>query len=57
MSATIDREPTQTEHVGMAWWNALSEWARGEWLRKAGSAVLAEAWAAFTREQATTERQ
>jgi hypothetical protein len=46
-----DREPTTTERIGVAWWNGLSEWARGEWLRRAGSAVPADAWAAFQKHQ------
>lgn len=47
MSAPTDREPTADERAGMAWWNAMSEHARREWLRKARSAVPAEAWAAY----------
>jgi hypothetical protein len=44
-----DREATPDELAGMAWWNGLSEAERGEWLRRAGSEVLADAWAAFRR--------
>jgi len=43
------RKPTPDEALGMAWWNGLSERQRAEWLRRAGSAVVADAWAAFKR--------
>jgi len=43
----MEREPTQDERLGMEWWNALSEVARGDWLRLAQSARPADAWAAF----------
>lgn len=33
--------------LGMAWWNNLAESERAEWLRRAGSAVPADAWEAF----------
>jgi len=47
LTARTDRQPTADERLGMAWFNSLTEWARGDWLRRAGSAVPAEAWAAF----------
>lgn len=47
MTALAYREPTADEHAGMAWWNALPDRARREWLQRAGSAVPAQAWAAF----------
>jgi len=45
----MEREPTQDERLGMEWWNALSEVARRDWLRRADSARPADAWAAFKR--------
>lgn len=36
--------------AGMAWWNALSEKQRAEWLSRANSARPADAWAAYKRE-------
>lgn len=33
--------------LGMAWFNGLTERERTEWLRRANSAVPADAWAAF----------
>jgi hypothetical protein len=33
--------------LGMTWWNRLTERERAEWLRRAGSAIPADAWAAF----------
>jgi len=47
MPAPSDHQPTADDLLGMAWFNSLTEWARGEWLRRAGSAVPADAWAAF----------
>jgi hypothetical protein len=46
-SSTVRRNPTPDEVVGMAWWNGLSEAERAKWLAAAGSAVVADAWAAF----------
>lgn len=33
--------------LGMAWWNGLAPIDRGYWLRCAGSAVPADAWAYY----------
>ena len=33
--------------LGMAWFNALTEYQRCLWLTRAGSAVPADAWACF----------
>jgi hypothetical protein len=44
-----DREPTPDETAGMVWWNSLSEADRADWLARAGSAVPADAWAAYKR--------
>lgn len=41
------REPTADEIAGMRWWNALTEAERSKWLSVAGTAVAADAWAAF----------
>lgn len=45
-----DPKPTADEAAGIAWWNGLSEADRAAWLKGAGSAVPAEAWAAFKQE-------
>ncbi len=42
-----EREPTEDQQAGMAWWNGLREPDRAAWLAAAGSAVAADAWAAF----------
>lgn len=44
-----DREPTPDETAGMVWWYSLSEADRADWLARAGSAVPADAWAAYKR--------
>ena len=44
-----DREPTPDETAGMVWWNSLTEADRADWLARAGSAVPADAWAAYKR--------
>ncbi len=46
-ACATERQPTVAEQCGMTWWNRLSPRERGEWLRRAGSAVPADAWAAF----------
>lgn len=38
---------TSDEKLGIDWWNSLTEVARSYWLSVAGSAVPAEAWAAY----------
>lgn len=38
---------TIDEENGMTWWNSLTEVARSYWLSVAGSAVPADAWAAY----------
>jgi hypothetical protein len=51
-------EPTQDEARGMAWWNHITEAERSRWLAEAGSAVPADAWAAWKaaqRKQTTEE--
>lgn len=45
-----DRRPTVAEQVGIIWWNGLTERARADWLRRAGSTVPADAWRAFKAE-------
>lgn len=44
-----DREPTPDETAGIVWWNSLTEANRAAWLARAGSAVPADAWAAYKR--------
>lgn len=41
-----DREPTDDEAAGIAWWNALPDAERALWLARAATAVPAQAWAA-----------
>jgi hypothetical protein len=37
-----------TDEMGMAWWNALTEQERVEWMRRAGDSGRAkDAWEAF----------
>lgn len=47
MSTFEERPPTQDETLGMTWWNSLSEENRSAWAAKAGTGVVADAWAAF----------
>ncbi len=51
MAGEQDREPTAEESAGMAWWNALTEGERANWLARADTAVPAEAWAECRRGQ------
>lgn len=53
----MHREPTNDEHMGMVWWNRIDAAERARWLKAAGSAVPAEAWAAFKREQTSVVSQ
>ena len=46
-----ERGPTADEAMGMAWWNNLSEADRARWASKAGTGVVADAWAAFKASQ------
>ena len=41
--------PTQDEQAGMAWFNALTERARSEWLAHAGTGRPMDAWHAFRK--------
>lgn len=34
---------------GILWWNAMTETDRADWMKIAGSAVPADAWAAYKR--------
>ena len=43
----LDRAPAADEALGMAWWNGLTEVERANWLQRAGTSVVAEAWAFF----------
>jgi len=45
-------KPTRQETRGMAWWNAMSDADRAYWLRIAGSATPADAWAQYQAEVA-----
>jgi len=49
-AADLTRDPTADVTAGMAWWNALSERERADWLGRAGSATPADAWAQFKRQ-------
>jgi hypothetical protein len=46
------RKKLGRELAGIAWWNALTEAARADWLRCAGSATPADAWAEYKRQAA-----
>jgi predicted nucleic acid-binding protein len=41
------REPTADEAAGMLWWNGLSDAERARWAQRAGTGVVADAWALF----------
>lgn len=43
------RQATDDEVAGMRWWNGLPVAERAHWLSEAGSAVVADAWAAYQR--------
>ena len=45
---------TEDERSGIAWWNSLTPMARSYWLAYAGTAVVADAWEFFKRDQAQT---
>lgn len=45
----MERQPTSDERRGIEWWNALTEAERAAWLRRARSAVPADAWAHYRR--------
>ena len=47
MSTIDELKPTKDEAMGMSWWNSLSEDSRAAWAAKAGTGVVADAWAAF----------
>jgi hypothetical protein len=51
-----ERKPTAEETMGIAWWNDLSEAARARWLGLGGSAVPADAWAAFQADLASARQ-
>ncbi len=46
---------TRDEELGMAWWNRITEREREEWLRRANSAMPADAWAEFKNAMARTD--
>jgi hypothetical protein len=47
MSSKSPAPASQDETAGMEWWNSLGEGARAYWLDRAGTAVAADAWAAY----------
>jgi len=51
--AEFDREPIEDERAGIVRWSELSEFASADWLRIAGSARPADAWAEYTRVRET----
>lgn len=54
VTTQYDREPTADERAGIAWWNALDEADRLQWMQQAGdTGRAADAWAAYKRAQAT----
>jgi hypothetical protein len=50
MAIDAHRQPTDDEQAGIDWWNALTEAQRADWLETAGTAVPAQAWAAYKRQ-------
>jgi hypothetical protein len=51
----LDREPAADEALGMAWWNGLTVVERANWLQRAGTSVVAEAWAFFKQQHDDTD--
>jgi hypothetical protein len=51
MPDDLNRKPTEQEAAGIAWWNALTEQQRAEWLRRANSARPSDAWKAYCAEK------
>ena len=49
--------PREEPSTGMAWWNSMTEDARGHWMRMAASAVPAAARYAFRLAEAYKEAQ
>lgn len=47
----MNRAPTADEANGIAWFNALDDRGRAEWLRVAGSARPVDAWGAYKAQQ------
>ena len=49
------RKPADVIHrdalEGIVWWNAMAEQDRTAWMKIAGSAVPADAWAAYKRDR------
>lgn len=48
----IRRPCTCDAEAGMRWWNALTKTERAAWLKRANSAVPADAWKEFKRSAA-----
>jgi len=56
MSESMTEEPmTADEKAGIEWWNSLTHMARAYWLASAGTAVVADAWECFKRDQVKPE--
>lgn len=51
MDSSIERELTSDEALGIAWWNGLTVTQRASWFERAGTAVVAEAWAFFKNDR------
>ena len=48
----MERQPTEDERDGIAWWNGLDERTRGVWLEKAGNTGrVTDAWEAYKRDK------
>lgn len=46
-AAGDQKKATPDALEGMSWWNAMSDSERAHWLKVAGSATPADAWASY----------
>ena len=49
------KAPLTQEELGMRWWDRLTERERADWLRRADSAVPADAWVTFQKTSCALE--
>jgi hypothetical protein len=47
----------QDEPGGIAWWNALSEAERGDWLKRSALPVVADAYLLYLRDEARRDAE
>lgn len=49
--AAYNREPTNEEAAGIAWWNGMPDHERAHWAKRAGTGVAADAWQLYKASQ------